>query len=90
MLLLGLVIIQQRTAKAVSIRSDAVWLADDPNEPGNPAPEFSGAAGSQMWLDTDDPNEPGPSGPEIALNVPSASRLSDDPNEPGPSGPERA
>jgi hypothetical protein len=77
-MLLGLVIVQQRTAKAVCVRPDAIWLAGEPNEPG---PEWIGAAGLRMRSDTDDPNAPGP---EVALGIRSALRLSDDPNDPGP------
>lgn len=80
LMLLGLILVQQHTAQAMSVRSDAVWLAGDPNEP----PEWIGASGLKMRLDTDDPNEPGPGSPEIALGIPSPSALADDPNEPGP------
>lgn len=77
-MLLGLIIVQQHTAKAVCARPDAVWLADEPNSPG---PEWIGSAGLRMQSDTGDPNEPGP---EFALGTSSATLLGDDPNEPGP------
>jgi hypothetical protein len=83
--LLGLILVQQHTAKAMSIRPDAVWLAGDPNGP----PEWIGADGPQMRLDTDDPNGPDQGEPEMALGIPSPSRLVDDPNEPSPPQPER-
>jgi hypothetical protein len=105
LLLLGLIIVQQHTAKADCVKPDAVWLADEPNEP---APEWIGPCGSWTFLDADEPNTPGPEmvlgnppalwldddpnepGPETAMSVPPAIRLDDDPNEPGQSGPERA
>ncbi len=76
--LLGLVIVQQLTAKAVCVTPEVVWLAEEPNEPG---PEWIGSAGMRMRLDADDPNAPGP---EVALGAPSSLKLDDDPNAPGP------
>lgn len=77
-MLLGLVIVQQRTATAVCVRPEVVWLAQEPNEPG---PEWIGSAGVRMRLDADDPNDPGP---EVALGAPSSLNLDDEPNNPGP------
>ena len=90
LMLLGMVLVQQHTAKAMCVKVDAIWLADDPNEPSEPVPECFGAAGSQTWLDTDDPNEPCLPSPEMALGVPSSTWLGDDPNQPSEPSPERA
>ena len=76
-MLLGLIIVQQHTAKAVCARPDAIWLVNEPNEPG---PEVALGVPSTLRLD-EDPNDPGP---EVALGIPSALRLTDDPNDPGP------
>jgi hypothetical protein len=65
LMLLGMIIVQQQTAQAVSVRPDAVWLADDPNEPVEPPPEWVAVLGLPVRLDADDPNEPDQdSGPE--------------------------
>jgi hypothetical protein len=74
-MLLGLIVVQQRTAQAVSVRPDAIWLACEPNTPG---PEWIGSAAWRMLSDTNDP------GPEVALRVRSMLCLSDEPNDPGP------
>ncbi len=73
LLLLVSVLTHQYVRLVPSAKADAIWLDDDPNEPG---PERA------WWsLVDDDPNEPGP---ERACWLQGLVLGDDDPNEPGP------
>jgi hypothetical protein len=91
MLLLLVAVITQQHIRCVPVASaSARWVADDPNDPGDPGPENSLRDTQRIWLDVapQDANDPDEPMPETAGWMPTHASPADDPNDPGDPGPE--
>ncbi|MBN1359142.1 MAG: hypothetical protein JW993_01050 [Sedimentisphaerales bacterium] len=86
LLLLAVVIAHQHIACVPSARAGVLWLEDDPNDPGDPGPEYGLGGARWVWLEVTptDPNDPNEPLPESVGWMPTFWLVSDDPNDPGP------